>query len=235
MDKILNRIDRNDFIFDSGIHTFINPYSYVLLRNFDKIDHLDKVYVDGASAVFFLRKLGFKIQRKSFDMTSLAPEVFIWCIENNKTISFIGSKEHELRLTLDFLSDQFPDLKIIYSHHGYIMGNESIKKRVINELSNLNPDVVIVGMGTLLQEEFLVDLKMAGWKGLGFTCGGFIHQTSRSGLKYYPDFFNKYNLRWLYRIFDEPKLLTRYLIDYPKFVFYIYYDFYHLKKKLKKY
>ena len=79
-------------------------------------------------------------------------------------------------------------------------------------------------MGTPFQEQFLVDLKNLGWIGAGYTCGGFIHQTA-ANIKYYPEFFNTYNLRWLYRMIDEPKLIKRYLILYPKSTFLFFFDF----------
>ena len=37
-------------------------------------------------------------------------------------------------------------------------------------------------MGTVVQEDFLFKAKQAGYNGIGFTCGGFIHQTSKSDI-----------------------------------------------------
>jgi N-acetylglucosaminyldiphosphoundecaprenol N-acetyl-beta-D-mannosaminyltransferase len=97
------------------------------------------------------------------------------------------------------------------------------QEEVQHEIVKLDPDFLVIGMGTPLQESFLSNIKSLGWGGVGFTCGGFIHQTA-SGLNYYPKWINKLNLRWLYRIWDEPRLLTRYLIQYPRFVVLFIYD-----------
>lgn len=41
------------------------------------------------------------------------------------------------------------------------------------QINELNPDLVVVGMGAPLQEKFLVDLVGLGWRGRGYTCGVF--------------------------------------------------------------
>lgn len=224
---------KNSFDLKIALYSFVNAYSYNKLRRFSALRCLNNIYVDGIFAVFIFRMLGFRVRRLSFDMTSLAPIVFNWCIDNDKTISFIGSSNFEINKAVSKFKECYPMLKIPYFHHGYLDDYE-LRSNVIGSLSRVvKPDVVVVGMGTPLQEQFLVDLKKAGWSGVGFTCGGFLHQTASSGIKYYPTFFDKYNLRWLYRIYDEPKLSSRYLIEYPKFIFYVLFDFVKYKISLK--
>ena len=78
-------------------------------------------------------------------------------------------------------------------------------------------------MGTPLQEQFLLSLQASGWSGKGYTCGGFLHQTA-SQINYYPYWINRLGLRAFYRMYDEPKLVKRYFIDYPKAIVIIFYD-----------
>jgi len=74
-------------------------------------------------------------------------------------------------------------------------------------------------MGSLVQESFLLALMGSGWRGLGFTCGGFLDQLS-NGFNYYPKLVNALNLRWAYRLAKDPRRLwRRYLLDYPVFAF----------------
>src|SRR5699024_11035171 len=100
---------------------------------------------------------------------------------------------------------EFPELKVCGTRHGFFT-NVQERNDVIAELAEKNPSIMVVGMGTPAQEKFLVDLKAAGWMGKGYTCGGFLHQTARGGTQYYPEWMNRMNLRWLYRMIDEPKL-----------------------------
>ena len=67
-------------------------------------------------------------------------------------------------------------------------------------------------MGALMQEKFLLKVKDAGYQGIGFTCGGFIHQTSKNEIDYYPAWVDKTNLCFLYRMWKEPHTRKRYLM-----------------------
>src|SRR5690606_4597421 len=103
----------------------------------------------------------------------------------------------------------YPDLKILGSRSGYFSDDQE-KNDFLMHLAAVDPDIVVVGMGTPFQEEFLVKLTQLRWSGMGFTCGGFFHQTAKKGSSYYPRWVDKLQLRWLYRIWDEPKLIKRY-------------------------
>ena len=108
----------------------------------------------------------------------------------------------------------FPNLKIVGYNNGYFI-NKNAKEKVLNSITSISPDLLIVGMGTPYQEEILLEARKKGWHGTGYTCGGFFHQTTER-INYYPRIVDKLNLRWLYRIYDEPNLFIRYFLDYPK-------------------
>lgn len=213
---------------NDGLNFFLNPYSYLFFRkNHYIIKNADSIMIDG-----FLLKVLYNfflsgcIERKSFDMTSLAESVLANAELENKTISFIGSNENEINNFIKIISKRYPMLHIVFFRNGYFANQQ--RTEVINSIKKINPDIVIAGLGVPLQELFLIDLRKNGWRGTGFTCGGFIHQTSK-GIQYYPDWINKFNLRWLYRIYDEPKLFRRYTIDYTKFLFLFFYDVFSFK------
>ena len=63
-----------------------------------------------------------------------------------------------------------------------------------------------------MQEKFLLKVKNAGYPGVGFTCGGFIHQTSKNEIDYYPAWVDKTNLRFVYRMWKEPHTRKRYVM-----------------------
>ena len=203
------------------ITTFLNPFSYLLARsNKDQLSHFN-INIDGGLLVILLNLFGFKYKRKSFDMTSLAPVVFNDAINNNKSIYFIGSKPKVIDLAIKNIQEQFPELNICGYRDGYIDQNEMVV--VLDIINSLKADYVICGMGTPLQEKFLIDLQKSGWTGKGYTCGGFLHQTA-AGIKYYPNWVNTLGLRAFYRMYDEPKLIRRYFIDYPKAIIIILSD-----------
>jgi exopolysaccharide biosynthesis WecB/TagA/CpsF family protein len=195
---------------DSKLFTFLNPYSYLLARKEKELFENFNIKIDGILLVKVLNLFGFKnIKRESFDMTSLAPIVFEKAIKENKSIYFIGTKPNVIEKAIENIKEAYPKLNIIGFRNGYFKNEE--RSDILENIKELNPDIVVCGMGTPLQEQFLVDLQDTGWNGIGYTCGGFLHQTA-GDIQYYPKWVDKYNLRWVYRIYDEPVLFKSCLL-----------------------
>lgn len=220
-------------LYDKQNVTFINPYSYLVLRK-NRKKYLNSsdfvILLDGFILVWLLKILGKKnIQRVSFDDSSLAPFVFKHCGEEKKQIGLIGSAPTIAEQAKRLLEKRYPEIQIIFTQDGYYLPEE--EDEVITKA--LKCDVVICSMGTPKQEDLLVKLRSIGWEGTGYTCGGYLDQlVAAKGKDYYPYFIDKFNLRWLYRIYKEPRrLLFRYLFDYPKGIVLFTYDFFCKKIK----
>lgn len=192
-------------------YTCVNPYYYhVVKENKDLYKSLDGLFVDGMIMCMLIRLLwGKKIQRLSFDMSGIAVELFDRLNQpsNNESIYFIGAKQDEILQAMSQMKEAYPNMNIIGNRNGYF-SNEEERKQSIREIIKLNPTFVVVGMGAPLQEKYVVDLKKDGYKGISFTCGGFLHQTTQR-MQYYPDWVNKYNLRAFYRLAHEKGMLSR--------------------------
>ncbi|MNF64648.1 UDP-Gal:alpha-D-GlcNAc-diphosphoundecaprenol beta-1,4-galactosyltransferase [compost metagenome] len=200
---------------DGTLYTFINPFSFrVLLSAPDRTAIFENfvIYPDGISLSKVLSIFKKKVERTSFDDTSIAPTVFKLISNKNLSLGIIGSSEQTITTAKHIINKKYL-INNIKCHSGYF--SEEEKLGVLNSL--LNCDIVISSMGTPRQETILMELKALGWKGTGFTCGGYFDQlTSVNGSKYYPLLIDNLNLRWAYRIFKEPKRLwRRYLVDYP--------------------
>ncbi|MXJ89703.1 WecB/TagA/CpsF family glycosyltransferase [Klebsiella pneumoniae] len=213
----------------NGIYTFINNYSYLYFRkNLDLYDNYNSIYCDGILMTKLAQMAGIEAHRVSFDMTSLAPIVFSYAQKNHKKIAIIGSDSDSNKKAISIVLEKYPNLLLVKTRHGYFK-DEKERSQFVQELVELEPDIVIVGMGTPAQDIFLNDMFLTKWSGVAFTCGGFLHQTAKNGSTYYPEFFNKYNLRWLYRMIDEPKLVSRYLFGYPKSILFYLVDLLRFK------
>ena len=206
----------SNFKISKGITSFVNPYSMLVLQdNVSIAQNVDCWCVDGFSLVktfsIFEKK---EVSRFSFDDTSIAPLVFDFAKTNNKTLAVIGTKESIIQKAVNAIENKF-EINISYFRNGYFKNDLELQE-CIETIFNKNIDIVICGMGTPNQENFLIRLKKTGWDGYGFTCGGYLHQIAIKE-NYYPVFFDKLNIRWIYRIIDEPKLLKRYFYFYPNF------------------
>lgn len=200
------------------IYTCVNPYSYHIVRSHKKIyDQMDGLYVDGMLMCKLINLLwNRKIPRLSFDMSGMAVDLFSALNNNGKSIYFVGAKQDALESTIKHIKSTYNQINISGYRNGYFLLSIDREKE-IKHIVNLNPDFVIIGMGAPIQEQFAIDLKEAGYRGIVFTCGGFLHQTA-NGINYYPDWINRYNLRAFYRLYKEKGLFKRLynvLIEFP--------------------
>lgn len=197
----------------SRCYTFVNPVSYLTARNEkDLFSKFDGIFADGSLLVMAIRLLyGKDVVRRSFDMTSIAPELFSYAEKNGKTIYIVASKQDDVEKAVKDFSCRYPKIKFAGYRNGYFSSEKEMDEEAAS-ICALNPDFLIAGMGIVAQERFLVKVKNAGYKGIGFTCGGFIHQTAlyAMGTDYYPKIINKMNIRFLYRMYKEPHTRKRY-------------------------
>lgn len=208
-----NKLSLNNIMECKGnIYTFLNPVSYLTaLDNKDLFNQFDGIFADGSLLVAAIKLLyGTKVTRRSFDMTSLAPQLFEYAENSGKTIYIVASKQEETEKAIEIFKERYPNLKFAGYRNGYF-SNEEEQEKEAAYITQLNPDFLIVGMGALMQEKFLLKVKNAGYQGIGFTCGGFVHQTSKNEIDYYPKWIDKLNLRFIYRMYKEKHTRKRYL------------------------
>ena len=194
------------------IYTFLNPISYLdAIKMSDLFIRFDGLFADGSILVGAIKLLyGVRVKRYSFDMTSVAPMLFKYAEQNRKTIYIVASKQEQVERAAEILKQRYSKLCFVGLRNGYFNNEKEIADEV-EKIVKVNPDFLIVGMGAIKQEKFLLQVKDAGFQGIGFTCGGFIHQTAKNEIDFYPHWIDKYNLRFLYRMYKEPHTRKRYL------------------------
>ena len=157
---------------------------------------------------------GRSIRRISFDFTSIADPVFSEAEKKGKSLYFVGAQKAELELFLEKLKVRYPQLRVAGYHEGYFDAAQA--ERLKDDICTSGAQILIVGMGAGLQEQFMQDVMESGFAGVAFSCGGFIRQESEGRRDYYPDLINRLHLRAFYRMYREPHTIKRYLIDYPR-------------------
>lgn len=201
-------------LFNKGgrIYTFLNPVSYLYaLDNKTLFKQFDGIFADGSILVAAIKLVyGKNVTRRSFDMTSLAPELLSYAEANNKSVYIVASRQEQVEKAVGIFKERYPKLMVAGYRNGYF-ASEKEQEEEARHIVGVNPDFLIVGMGALMQERFLLKVKGAGYQGIGFTCGGFIHQTARDEIDYYPAWIDRMNLRFLYRMYKEKHTRKRYL------------------------
>lgn len=194
------------------VYTFLNPVSYLTaFDNQELFGRFDGIFADGSILVSAIKLMyGKSVTRRSFDMTSLAPQLLEYAEANGKTIYVVASQQEQVQKAIGVFEKRYPKLIVAGYRNGYFT-SETEQDEEARHIVEINPDFLIVGMGALMQERFLLKVKEAGYNGIGFTCGGFIHQTSKDEIDYYPAWVDKTNLRFVYRMYKEPHTRKRYL------------------------
>lgn len=194
------------------IYTFLNPVSYLIaLENQSLFEQFDGIFADGSLLVSAIKLLyGKRVTRRSFDMTSIAPELLNYLMKSRKTLYIVASGQEQVEYAVKIFKEQYPDLQIVGFRNGYFSSDAEMDREA-SHIVALNPDFLIVGMGALMQEKFLLKAKEMGYQGIGFTCGGFIHQTAKNQIHYYPEWIDKMNLRFVYRMYKEKHTRKRYV------------------------
>ncbi|MCG9737529.1 WecB/TagA/CpsF family glycosyltransferase [Shewanella insulae] len=221
-------IDRNlDLLFEKlddkvKLVTFVNPFSYYVLKDgpVEVVNEIDHFFADG----IFLVKLNNilyprdKISRYSFDFTSLAPIVFNYSIENKLKVAVIGGSSEEIVRAVEVISDKYPVLNISYFRNGFFSSEAEVDDAIKN-MNEKGINIVLCGMGTPLQEVFLIKCKLSLTSmNYGFTCGGFLSQIALRE-DYFNPIMSKLHLRWLQRAIRHSYVRKRLIKDYPKFFY----------------
>lgn len=194
------------------IYTFLNPVSYLsALEHKPLFEGFDGIFADGSILVAAIRLIyGKRVTRRSFDMTSLAPELLSYAETHDKSVYIVASRQEQVEKAVGIFKKRYPKLSVAGYRNGYF-ASEKEQELEAQHIAGVNPDYLIVGMGALMQEQFLLKVKDAGFDGIGFTCGGFIHQTAKDEIDYYPGWVDRMNLRFLYRMYKEKHTRKRYL------------------------
>lgn len=219
-------IFKNHILCDrSYIISFLNPYSFNIICEKDyTIDMIDAFFVDGGMLCKFYGFLYRKIERASFDYSSVASVVFNYLEKHSIKVGIIGATSIENCLAIERIMNKHPDLDVAYSRNGYLGGQEKV---VVQDIVDSGCQVLIVGMGTPYQEDFSVYLKANSSNPLLIiTCGGFLTQTSIRDDYYWP-WIKRFKIFWLQRALLHGYVRKRLLVDYPKFVV----NFFIRKKK----
>lgn len=193
------------------VYTFLNPVSYLsALDNKKLFERFDGIFADGSILVAAIKLVyGKTVTRYSFDMTSLAPELLEYAEQNGKSVYIVASRQEQVEKAVAIFRERYPKLILAGYRNGYFLTDEE-QATEASHIVDVNPDFLIVGMGVLMQERFLLKVKDAGYNGIGFTCGGFIHQTAKDKIDYYPAWADKLNLRFVYRMIKEKHTRKRY-------------------------
>ena len=182
-------------------------------KNIGKLlSEFDIVHPDGLG-VFLGSKIiygegGFSVRLNGSDLYERIIEKSI--LNNWKLFIFGDTAE-----TLGRIKYTHPALSVVGKHNGYDFSNE----KLMSEINNSKPDILIVGLGTPKQEEWIVKNKSNLLVNVIIAVGDGI-KVFAGNKRRGPKILQKLGLEWFVRFIFEPKRLwKRYYIGIPLFIF----------------
>ena len=176
------------------------------LKKFDTI-HPDGIGIN--LAINFLRPGLYKGSR--FTGSDFYPLLTADAIKHNRKVFFFGNTDE----VLSKISDHNHGLQIAGLHNGYNFE----KEKVITQINSAKADVLIVGLGTPLQEKWIaehskrINCRVIICVGDGISV---FADTRQRG----PVLLRAIGMEWLYRLLSSPlKYFKRYIIGNPLFLY----------------
>lgn len=231
---------RRDFIFDVGIvsedfdnaidliaHSLENglPFTLVFL-NSNLLDYYynrkldldlknenvfifpDGVFLDLCNILFNGKRF-----KANLNGTDVCPKV-LELLDPEASVSIVGGDSDLHNLVRQRLSGSY-DVNLGCLYSGFFR-NEQEKHSIINDIIEKNVEVIFVAMGNPLQENFVQELRDAGFQGTAICVGAFFNFFV--GLeKRAPRILRMVRMEWFYRFVNSPRrLFKRYFLAGPR-------------------
>ena len=204
-----------DYICVSNVHTTVTAYEdpeYLKVQNGGIM-----AIPDGGPLSSVGQRRGFKNMKRTSG-PSLMGEIFKISAEKGYRHYFYGSTDETLEKLYAALIDGYPGIQIagMYSPPFRPM-TEDEDKAIVERINETNPDFVWIGLGAPKQEKWMA-AHQGRVNGLMVGVG--------AGFDYYagnieraPEWMQKRNLEWMYRLLQDPKrLFGRYWHTNTKFI-----------------
>ena len=163
------------------------------------IENADLVIPDGVGVMQAARILGTPL-REHMPGIDAATEIIKRLASRGGSVFLYGARPGVAEKAAERMKQRFPGLVICGTNDGY--GNDD--GAVVSKINAAKPDFVMVCLGVPKQELWMAKhaakLDAGLMAGLGGTIDVFSGQVKRA-----PLIWQKLNLEWLYRCFEEPK------------------------------
>ncbi|GEL78657.1 WecB/TagA/CpsF family glycosyltransferase [Tenuibacillus multivorans] len=192
-----------------------NPEIVMLAQENDEFMRLaheaDFVTADGVGVVKGAQLLGEPLPGRVTGFDTIH-ELFNRGDEKGYRFYFLGAKPEIIETAQEKIVSQYPGLEIVGYRDGYFDWDDP---SVAQNIRDANPDIVLVGLGAPRQEkwisEHLDEFDHGVFIGVGGSFDGIAGTMKRA-----PKIWQKLNLEWLYRLFQQPSRWRR-MLALPRF------------------
>lgn len=197
-----------------------NPEFVIEAKNnpdFMKILNSSNINIpDGIGVVIGSKILGNSLKERvaGYD---LVQNLFYHLNRTDKKIYFLGSTEEVVTEAKNKMEQKYSDIKIVGARDGFFDSEK--EQEIIEEINQLKPDLVLVGLGCPKQENWIMKNKDKLDAKVFIGVGGSFDVMSGK-VKRAPKIFIKLNLEWFYRLITQPTRFKR-MLKLPLFLIYV--------------
>lgn len=176
--------------------------------------------VDGMPIIWLLQLAGKKIAGNKIDRTKRLTYVdFIWPLlqqaqQNNWRVCHVGQSSAVQQQALANIKAKFPDLQLLgipgYFDH---TANSAGSLSVVEEINDFSPQLLLVGLGSPLQEHWIFHHRQQLQVPAVLSCGACMEYVA-GNVGTPPRWMGRTGLEWSYRLLENPRrFASRYLLE----------------------
>jgi N-acetylglucosaminyldiphosphoundecaprenol N-acetyl-beta-D-mannosaminyltransferase len=169
-------------------------------------------YCDGFGVMLVGRLLGKNIPARYTSPDWLQIIGHQWG-KDQRRIFWLGAKPGVAEVASQYYAERFPGVQTAGTHHGYFKPEDV--PAIVEKINATKPDIVVVGLGTPLQEKWICD-NFQDIDAFVFLPVGAAIDYLAGTLRRGPKWMTDNGLEWLSRLFVEPRRLWhRYFVGLP--------------------
>lgn len=205
--EIKNRIDAEEKTFIVTANPEIVEYARTHQDYRDIILKADYITPDGVGIIIASKILNKPLKERitGYDMML---EFFKMETKRPLRVYMLGAEADVIKICAEKLKADYPNVELVGYHHGFFDINDH---SFAEEISDLEPDLILLGMGFPRQENWINNHHDKFKKGLFIGIGGSFDAFSGK-VPRAPEFWIKMNLEWLYRLLKQPSRWRRMLV-----------------------
>ncbi|MBR5122042.1 MAG: WecB/TagA/CpsF family glycosyltransferase [Anaerotignum sp.] len=203
---------------EEGQHIICTPNPEIVMEaQNDKVlnsilHEADLVVPDGIGVVWASKYSEIRLTERvaGFDLTQ---NLMADLAATGETFYFFGGAPGVASTAARKMMKKYPGLKVVGVHNGYF--DEKEEKRIIQDIKEKAPSILLVGLGAPKQEKWIYDnLRLTGAK-VAIGVGGSF-DVMAGNVKRAPKIFQKLGLEWFHRLITQPTRWKR-MMRLPKF------------------
>jgi N-acetylglucosaminyldiphosphoundecaprenol N-acetyl-beta-D-mannosaminyltransferase len=200
-------------VFFTNVHTIHVARRYSELVSI--INNADLVMPDGSGLKIAGKLFGTPIV-ENLNGTDLTPKLLANAESEGLKVYLLGSQERVVVGCVCALLKRFPNLQVVGFHHGHFSSEE--EDSIVKEINACHTDILLVGLGTPLQERWIAHQASRLSVGLCMGVGGLFNFLSGAESRA-PLWMRRAGIEWVYRFFRNPKAKwARVFVEIPIFL-----------------